>query len=438
MKKRYKRKIKKEVKAFLLIICIICLITMVFKKRKVESPKIIKENNYEITDSKESDSEIINTIFADGMDVNDYKKIFDFIPTKLEINGQYNKIDFDFDKLLHYEDVENYIKQMTKSNIVNTYIIGKTYDNRNIYNIEIGSGNKVLMLDANMHAAEAANTPILTKFLIDILNDYENNDKRVVELLKNVKIAAIPCINPDGYEVYNFGFESIRNKNLWIYQNKDSVSANHFKYNANGVDLNRNYPTQSAGLYHTDKKLISSVSLNKTTKRYTYFGGETLGSEPETRAVMYQMLTHYKTAYAYINIHSQGRVIYSGKPNLSDEYNQITIDLCKRMGKILNYKVHGLDREEVGEGNDGTASDFMAELVNGLVFSTKTGRLSTTRYKNNNVTLKYSVPAIVLETMNDNYKDPKKYKDEYYNHGIKKMFYDLLEYGYEQTQLNNQ
>ena len=96
-------------------------------------------------------------------------------------------------------------------------------------------------------------------------------------------------------------------------------------------------------------------------------------------------------------------------------------------------KVHDLDREEVGEGNDGTASDFMAELANGFIFSSKTGRLSTNKYKDNNAALKYSVPAIVLETMNDNYKDPNKYKEEYYDRGLKKMFYDLLEYGYEQV-----
>ena len=425
-----KRRLKKKFKITIIIILLVALAIMLFNKKETPIKAII---NYEITDNEESDKDVIADVFAKGMDVNEYKKILDFTPVKLKTNGKYEIQEFEFEKVLHYEEIENYIKEISKSNIVNVYVIGKSHDNRNIYNVEIGSGNKILMLDANMHAAESANTPILTKFLIDILNDYENNDKRVTELLKAVKIAAIPCINPDGYEVYNFGFDSIRNKDLWIYQNKDSVSVNHFKYNANGVDLNRNYPTQSAGLYHNDKKLISSVSLNKTTKRYTYFGGTVLGSEPETRAVMYQMLTHYKDAYAYINIHSQGRVIYSGKPNLSDEYNKITIDLCKRIGKIVNYKVHGLDREEVGEGNDGTASDFMAELANGFIFSTKTGRLSTNKYKDNNVTLKYSVPAIVLETMNDNYKDPKYYRGEYYNRGLKKMFYDLLEYGYEQV-----
>ena len=105
--------------------------------------------------------------------------------------------------------------------------------------------------------------------------------------------------------------------------------------------------------------------------------------------------------------------------------------MCNRIGKITGYKVHGLDREEVGEGNDGTASDFMAELANGLVFSSETGRLSTSSYKNNNVKLKYKVPAIVVETLNDTYRDSSKFKTEYYNNGIKSMLYDLLEYGYE-------
>lgn len=438
MHKKVRRKLKKEVKVLAFFILIIFFIIFTLNKFKDNSDRQSKVDNnvaekkYDITDDSESDTEIIKEIFAEGMNVKDYKKVVDNVPNKVKSSGTYKKINYDFEQSLEYELLENYLREMSKSNIVNLYIIGKTHDNRNIYNIEIGKGDKVLLLDANMHAAESANTPLLTKFLVDILNDYTDNDEEVVKLLNNVKIAAIPCVNPDGYEVYNFGIDKINNKELWIYKNKDSVSINHFKYNANGVDLNRNFPTQSAGLYHIDKKLISSVSLNKTTKRYTYFGGEVLGSEPETRAVMYQMLSHYKNAYAYINLHSQGRVIYSGKPNLSNEYNKITEKLCKRIGKITKYSVHGLSREEVGEGNDGTASDFMAELVNGLVFSTKTGRLSKNKYKDNNVSLKYSVPAIVVETMNDNYKDPKYYKEEYYNHGIKEMLYDLLEYGLEQ------
>ncbi|MBQ6285215.1 MAG: hypothetical protein IJK67_02760 [Bacilli bacterium] len=426
MRKWHIKKLTKEGKIlFISLIIFILVIIVIFNSCEKEETKVIEND---IVNTSEIDTDVINTIFADGMNTKDYKNILNYIPTKLISGVNYNKINYEFEKTLHYNDIEALINEMNKSDIVNVYIIGKSHDNRNIYDVEIGKGDKILMLDANMHAAESANAPILTKFLIDILNDYENNDNEVVELLNKVKIVAIPCINPDGYEIYNFGVDYLNNKKLWIYQDKDNVFFDHFKYNANGVDLNRNFPTQNAGLYYNEYKLISSVSLSKTTQRHTYFGGNTLGSEPEVRAVMYQILSHYKDTYAYVNIHSQGRVIYSGKPNLSDEYNNLTIELCNRMSTFNKYKVHGLDREEIGEGNDGTASDFMAELVNGFIFSSKTGRLSSNSYKNNNSSLKYHAPAVVLETMNDNYKDPSKYKDEYYNHGLKEMFYDLVRY----------
>ncbi|UKI57051.1 MAG: hypothetical protein L6V81_06520 [Clostridium sp.] len=60
-----------------------------------------------------------------------------------------------------------------------------------------------------------------------------------------------------------------------------------------------------------------------------------LGSEPETRAAMYFMLKHYKNVYAYVNLHSQGRVIYAGKPNLSTKFNKITSKFAKDIAKKL-------------------------------------------------------------------------------------------------------
>ena len=426
MKNMHIKKLTKEGKVLFVSLIIIILITIIVNS--CNKGEKIKKEEIDIINTSEIDNNIINTVFADGMSSEDYKKILNFTPSKLISGTNYSKINYDFEKTLHYNEIETFINEMNKSDIVNVYIIGKSHDNRNIYNVEIGKGNKILMLDANMHAAESANTPILTKFLIDILNDYEDNDKEVVELLNNVKIVAIPSINPDGYEIYSFGIEYLNNKVLWIYQNKDNVDFKRFKYNSNGIDINRNFPTQNGGLYYLENELHKSVVFSRTTKKGNYFGGNTLGSEPETRAVMFQILSHYKNTYAYVNIHSQGRVIYSGKPNLSDEYNKLTMELCNRMASFNNYKVHKLEREEIGEGNDGTASDFMAELVNGFIFSSKTGRLSSNSYKNNNVSLKYHAPAVVLETMNDNYKDASKYKDEYYNHGIKEMFYDLVKY----------
>ena len=379
-----------------------------------------------IVSTKESDSDIIKEIFADGMNLSDFKKVYNQKENYVSENGKYKYIEYDFDKKLHYSEIEEILYSVNNSDIVKLEIIGKSHDSRNLYGVEIGKGSKVLYIDANIHAAEVAGTLYLTRFINDIVYRYENGDQDIINALNNVKIALIPCLNPDSYEVYNFGVESIKNHDLWIYKNKDSVDFENFKCNANGVDLNRNFPTQNAGLYYKSKNLISSVSLKKTTSKTAYFGGEELGSEPETRASMYFMFKHYKNAFAYINLHSQGRVLYAGKPNLSSAFNNSTLNFANKVAKITGYMAFGLASEEIGEGNDGSATDFMAELANGLKFSSETLRMSMDKYNSSSVEMKYNIPLITLETLKTYTDDPSVFKNEYYNYGLEKLFYDLI------------
>lgn len=383
--------------------------------------------DFDITDKEESDPESIDNIFESGMSLSSFNSVLEYKAKKINLTGDYFKVNYDFDKKLHYSEIEKYLNEFSKSDIVNLEVIGKSVDNRNIYGIEVGKGDKVLFMDANIHAAEVASTLFLTRFLSELINNYESGDELTISTLNNVKIALIPCMNPDGYEVYNFGVNSLNNKNLWWYQNKDLINFENIKSNANGVDLNRNFPTQNTGMIFKGKTLIKNVSLEKTTSPTKYFNGYSVGSEPEIRAAMYFMIKHYKNVYAYINLHSQGRVIYAGKPNLSNEFNTLTTSFAKKVSNINEYTVHGLSSEEVGEGNDGSATDFMAELANGFSFSSKTGRLYTDRHVNNSCTLKYKYPVITMETMKVWSSDPSYFKDEYYNHGIKNLFYKLLD-----------
>ena len=434
-----KRKLKRKYRIILFFICIFLVLFIVIKTffKKEESNNAVKNqssNNYKslITDNIESDHDsAIDTIFADGMNIDNYKSVLNKKENYLNKTGKYSYIDYNFDTKLHYSEIETIIKKLNNSSIVKVENIGKSVDNRNIYGLEIGTGNKILYLDANVHAAEIANTLILTKFISELVNDYESGNEEIISLLKNVKLAVIICMNPDGYEVYNFGVDSLNDKNLWMYQNKDNIDFENIKSNANGVDLNRNYPVQNAGLYFKGKKLLYNVSLTKSTSKTAYFGGEELGSEPETKAAMYFMLKHYKDVYAYINLHSQGRVIYAGKPNLSNEFNKITSKFAKDIAKINKYTVYGLTSEEVGEGNDGSVTDFMAELANGFIMSSKTGRLSTDKHINNSCSLKYSYPVITIETIRTYTRNPEYFKDEYYNYGIRDVLFSLLTWKYE-------
>jgi murein tripeptide amidase MpaA len=430
-----KRKLKRNFKfvIFLLIVILFLLLckTLFNKNKSKQSDnnlvdEQVQQVDYNMVDTSESDKKIIKQTFADGLNVDDYKKIIEQEENYIKKSGKYSKINYNFENKLHYSEIEEYIQQINNSSITNVEIIGKSVDGRNIYGIEIGNGTDVLYIDANVHAAEVANTLILIKFLSELTNEYEIGNEEIINKLNNIKLAVIPCMNPDGYEVYNFGIESLNNKNLWIYQNKDQINFENIKSNANGVDLNRNFPTQNAGMYYTTKDLISTVSLEKTTQGLKYFGGSSLGSEPETKAAIYFMIKHYKNTYAYINMHSQGRVIYAGKPNLSTEFNNLTTAFAKKLSSYNNYTVYGLSSEEVGEGNDGSVTDFMAELANGFKYSTITGRLSTNKYIDPTCNFKYKYPVVTIETITTYTRVPSYFKTEYYNNGLKEMLYSLL------------
>lgn len=417
----------------LIFLCLLFLIFLIFSPKNIENINIINDygslNNITsdfIVNSSESDSDIIQDKFATGMNVNDFIELLSKIENYVDKSSKYKNIYYNFDDKLHYYELENIWHELNNSDIVKLEIIGKSVDNRNIYGIEVGNGDDVIFLDANLHAAEIANTLILTKFLSDLVNDYESGDEDVINALNDFKLAVIPSINPDGYEVYNFGVDCLNNKGLWWYENKDKYDFENMKSNANGIDINRNFPTQNAGLYYKDRDILNSVSFDKTTKSTVYFGGYSLGSEPETKAAMYFMLKHYKNTKKYINMHSQGRVIYAGKPNLPSEFNNLTRDFASDVSDINNYMIFGLSSEEVGQGNDGSASDFMAELACGFKFSSITGRLFSDKYENNSSKLIYSYPVITMETITTYTTNPSTFKSEYYDKNLKDVLYSLI------------
>ena len=392
-------------------------------------PNIISHDKYmsfNITNQSESDPEVIDTTFMNGMNLDDFKQVLKLNKETIKKGEIYRTIKYNFETPLEYSDLESFYKNINNSDICNVEIIGKSVDNRNIYGIEVGKGDRVLFIDTNIHAAEVGNVVIITRFLSELVNKYEENDEDTIKLLNNVKIAVIPSINPDGYEVYNFGVESINNKDLWIYKNKDEIDFKNIKSNANGVDLNRNFPTQLSGMYLVGKKLHKNTKLTPDTNASMYYNGDTVGSEPETRAVMYFMLKHYKNVYAYVDMHSQGRVIYAGKPNLSKEFNNSCVSLGNKVNSYTKYRLHKIEDETVGEGTDGSATDFMAELANGFSFSTRTGRLTSDKYIGNSSTFVNKYPVITIETMKVWSKDPNVYKTEYYNYGIRNLLYSLI------------
>jgi len=110
------------------------------------------------------------------------------------------------------------------SNITRLFSIGKSVQNRELWGIEITDNIGVREAEpqfkyiANMHGDEVVGRE-MSVYLIELLCSQYGINERITKLVDSTDIFIIPSMNPDGFERRTRG-------------------------NANGVDLNRNFPDQ--------------------------------------------------------------------------------------------------------------------------------------------------------------------------------------------------
>ena len=129
-------------------------------------------------------------------------------------------------------------------------IIGHSAEGRPITAHRVGSGAIKVALIGSIHGAYEANTHLLARQLL------EHFQARPEQVPPNVSLWIVPSMNPDGL-------------------------ANGLRWNANGVDLNRNADTDLDGCASNDW----SPDTYTSEGRHRGAGGSYPFSEPETRAV---------------------------------------------------------------------------------------------------------------------------------------------------------
>lgn len=128
------------------------------------------------------------------------------------------------------------------------------------------------------------------KFLID---NYLANFKNYPISPKKNRLLFIPCLNPDGL-------------------------LNNTRQNANGVDLNRNFPTKNWGV---------NVSDN-SERNLEYFGGEAPASEIETKFIV-EILEEFSPDMI-LTLHAPYKVV---------NYDGPAKEIAEKISEIINYPV---------------------------------------------------------------------------------------------------
>ena len=148
--------------------------------------------------------------------------------------------------------------------IVRLHRLGKTTDGRDTYAMEITDNPDVnetneaeVRMAGNIHGDEYMSLEIMM-LLMEYLTDNYGTDTTVTNLVNNREIWIIPSINPDGHE-------------------------NGTRYNANGIDMNRNHGFMWTSQYSGGSEPFSEIELrnfrnNALKRNYSMslsFHGET-------------------------------------------------------------------------------------------------------------------------------------------------------------------
>ncbi|UOQ95302.1 carboxypeptidase [Halobacillus shinanisalinarum] len=206
------------------------------------------------------------------------------------------------ERLHSYEEMVDFLEKADKrSEALELEVYGQSVKGRDLYlaNFGIDENNPTILFLTQQHGNET----LTTEGALKVIKNLTSNGKQVQEILNNVNVLIAPRLNVDGAAGdVNFSLE-------------DYVAGTHTRYNANGVDLNRD---------HVER------------------------NQPETQALHENILQKYQPDYM-IDLHHQGTqttlgntgelvsgsILYPTNENVSPE----VLEQSKELGSVVYHAV---------------------------------------------------------------------------------------------------
>lgn len=190
------------------------------------------------------------------------------------------------DELIDEEPMEETATYSSQS------IIGQSVNGRSITAYHFGNGTNEVLLVAGMHGSDAPNTTALAN---DFISYFTANESAVSA---GMRVTVIPTVNPDGLE----------------------IGGTAGRFNANDVDLNRNFACDWAPTSMWRDQEVS--------------GGTQAFSEPEAQAIR-DYVSDVNVQGAIVWFASEGKVYPSacaGEPSVA------SINLAQTFAQAANYE----------------------------------------------------------------------------------------------------
>ena len=219
-----------------------------------------------------------------------------------------------------WKGIENLCKEYPE--ILSYSVYGKSTKGRSLPLVKMGTGAKKGLIVAGIHGTEHITTTYALRCIEDYCRAYVNGGKygnyNLEDLFAKYTLYVVPNCNPDGSEIAHNGdspLVSVTNFKRWEY-----------KANANGVNLNRNFPFYFEGIefYDSSNNLI-------TLPNNEYYKGPSGGSEIETKELM-ELCGEHSFSFM-LSLHARGNITY-WSDIITKDAGGITSGLCSKIQNV--------------------------------------------------------------------------------------------------------
>uniref|UniRef100_T1HCV3 Peptidase_M14 domain-containing protein n=1 Tax=Rhodnius prolixus TaxID=13249 RepID=T1HCV3_RHOPR len=178
------------------------------------------------------------------------------------------RISVDFTNYLCYDQVVEYLNQLSDENSCELIVLGRSEEGREILGARIGSSDaKAAVIESGIHAREWI-APITALYIISQIS-------KDPEMVDNVQWIIIPILNPDGYH-----YSWLDIKNILLFAANRSFSS-------------------LVVIYFTSSREFSCTDHCNEDYR-----GEEAWSEPESRSIKYLIRQLGPSCALYLSLHN--------------------------------------------------------------------------------------------------------------------------------------
>lgn len=208
-------------------------------------------------------------------------------------------------RMYTYDMTAQAIGELAKTypDLIRVETIGTTVFGREIQAVRLGTGEATVLMDGSQHAREWMGTNLLLYMIDRYAYMYEHNMKYneyvIRDVLDNCSIWFVPMVNPDGVTLQQLGpyvFPDSHQGQLFS-MNGGSSNFKRWKSNAQGIDINRQYPA-----------LWSGIRNSPAYPMYKNYKGSAPAETAEAESMM--RFTYGIDPEVALSYHTSGEVLY--------------------------------------------------------------------------------------------------------------------------------